>query len=306
MSSDRTCKTCQKTFGTNANFNFHMKRQNPCISPDLLVDVVPLIKNFKCNRCDACFQSNYKLTCHLNRKFPCKLKNPQPEEIELRLLFDQLQQEHHQQQQENQELRIDQFEMKATSIVTNNNNNTTNNNNNTNNIQNNIQNNNTININVYKKEDMSHIDDKMFKSCFRKVTKSVEKLFAMKHFSEDMPSNHNLYVTNLRDVYMMVYEAGRWNKVNKEDMMDNIYYDIKEDLADAMNVMRDENTLEKSLDNLFAPFVEDDMDEEKELRIKKVSCDLMACMAYNNRHYPMKLKGDMDREIKRKLQEQVG
>jgi hypothetical protein len=279
-----------------------MKRQKPCIAFDS-TDPIPLVKNFKCNRCEVYFQTNYKLTCHLNRKFPCELKNPQPEEIELRSLFDQLQQENQEQKQ-----RIDQLEMKATSTVTNNNNNNNNNttNNNTNNIQNNIQNNNTININVYKKEDMSHIDDKMFKSCFRKVTKSVEKLFAMKHFSEDMPSNHNLYVTNLRDVYMMVYEAGRWNKVNKEDMMDNIYYDIKEDLADAMNVMRDENTLEKSLDNLFAPFVEDDMDEEKELRIKKVSCDLMACMAYNNRHYPMKLKGDMDREIKRKLQEQVG
>ncbi len=299
VASDKSCPICRRTFTSDVNLRFHTNRQKPCIASNS-VEPIPLVKNFKCNRCEVCFQSNYKLTSHLKRKNPCAIKEPHPEEIELRSLFDQLQQEN-----QEQKLRIDQLEMKATSTITNNNN-TTNNNNNTNNIQTNIQNNNTIHINVYKKEDMSHIDDKMFKSCFRKVTKSVEKLFAMKHFSKDMQSNHNLYISNLRDIYMMIYEAGRWNKVNKEDMMDNIYHDLKEDLADAMNLMRDKNTLERSLDNLFAPFVEDDMDEEKELRIKKVSCDLMACMAYNNRHYPMKLKGDMDREIKKKLQEQVG
>ncbi len=298
VASDKSCKICRKTFTSDLNLKYHTTRKKPCVASDS-VEPIPLVKNFKCNRCEVCFQSNYKLTSHLKRKNPCAIKDPPPEEIELRLLFEQLQQEN-----QEQKLRIDQLEMKATSNVTNN----TTNNNNTNNIQNNIQNNNnnTIHINVYRKEDMSHIDDKMFKSCFRKVTKSVEKLFAMKHFSEDMPSNHNLYVTNLRDVYMMVYEGGRWNKVNREDMMENIYYDLKEDMDEAMDLMRDNNTLEKSLDKLFSPFLENAMDDEKELRIKKLSCDLMACMAYNNRHYPMEIKARMDREIKKKLQERVG
>ena len=288
LANDRTCKICHKTFTTNANFKFHINRQTPCVAPELLVDVAPLIKNFKCNRCEASFQSNYKLTCHLNRKFPCKLKDPHPEEIKLRLLFDQLKHENQQQQ-----IRIEQLEMKGSSTITNNKK--------INNIQNNINSNNTININVYGKEDMTHISNAMYKSCFRKVTKSVEKLFDMKHFSQNMQKNHNLYISNLRDAYMMIYDAGRWNKVNKEITLDNMYYDIKENLADAMNLMRDEDTLDISLDNLFAPFVEDDIDEEKEARIKKLSCDLMACMAYNNRHYPMKIKEDMDKEIKRKL-----
>jgi hypothetical protein len=286
VASDKSCPICRKTFTSDANLKFHTNRQTPCVAFDS-VEPIPLIKNFKCNRCEVCFQSNYKLTSHLNRKTPCAIKDPQPEEIELRLLFDQLQHENQQQKQ-----RIDQLEMKAMSTVTNNNNN----------IQNNINSNNTININVYGKEDMSHISDAMYRNCFRRVTKSVEHLFDMKHFSKNMPNNHNLYISNLRDVYMMIYEAGQWNKVNREDAMDNIYDDLKENLEDAMNMMRDKNTLDISLDNLFAPFVEDGMDEEKEQRIKKMSCDLMACMAYNNRHFPTKIKGDMDREIKRKLQ----
>ncbi len=82
---NRTCKVCKKTFGTNANYKFHINRQIPCLSPELMANIPPLIKNFKCERCDACFQSNYKLTCHLNRKFPCVSKYT-PEDISIRLL----------------------------------------------------------------------------------------------------------------------------------------------------------------------------------------------------------------------------
>ncbi len=83
---NRTCKICEKTFGTNANYIFHINRQIPCMSPELMANIPPLIKNFKCGRCDACFQSNYKLTCHLNRKFPCIPKQKISEEISIGLL----------------------------------------------------------------------------------------------------------------------------------------------------------------------------------------------------------------------------
>ena len=90
-------------------------------------------------------------------------------------LFEQLQNENEQLKLQNENLRNNNFS-------------------NTNNI--NSNNTNNISINVYGSEDMSHITDAMYKSCFRQMQRSVEKLFNMKHFSNQMMENQNIYITN--------------------------------------------------------------------------------------------------------------
>jgi cell division protein FtsB len=99
--ANRTCNVCKKKFGTNANYNFHINRQIPCLSPELMANIPPLIKNFKCDRCNACFQTNYKLTAHLNRKFTCVPKHTS-EDIPINLLAQLHQHQMKIQQLENQ------------------------------------------------------------------------------------------------------------------------------------------------------------------------------------------------------------
>jgi len=86
--------------------------------------------------------------------------------------------------------------------------------------------------------------------------------------------------------------------VNKAITFNRIYYDLKDNLSNALDKMRDENTIDKKLDQQFSWFVEDDIDEEREERFKMMSCESMACMAYNNRHFPMQIKNQMDKELK--------
>ena len=90
--NNKTCERCQRTFTTRANLLIHAQRLVPCIEKDAAIfnEVLLPSKNFKCNRCEGSFSTNQTLMKHLNRKFPCELKNPSPEEIELRLLFEQL------------------------------------------------------------------------------------------------------------------------------------------------------------------------------------------------------------------------
>jgi len=268
----KQCEKCGKYFSVTANYNYHLKRKTPCVPCSIVSPT-----KYKCNRCEKYFQSKQNLTVHLNRKNPCIIKNPQPGELELRALFEQLQNENEQLKLQNENLRNNNFS-------------------NTNNI--NSNNTNNISINVYGSEDMSHITDAMYKSCFRQMQRSVEKLFNMKHFSNQMMENQNIYITNLRDAYMMIYNAGQWNKVNKAITFNRIYYDLKDNLSNALDQMRDENTIDKQLDQQFSWFVEDDIDEEKEEKFKKISCEIMACMAYNNRHFPMKIKNQMDKNKK--------
>jgi len=311
----KTCETCGKSFSTNANYNYHISRKKPCVlyEPNI-------IWKFRCNRCDTKFQRKQHLNEHLHRKFPCELKNPQPEEIELRVLFDKLKKEHEQEllklKTENERLKLQneikmlkgqlqtnndikmQTEIKllkeqlknksnTTSISTNSNNNTT-----TNNI------NNKIILNMYGDETLTHLTDDFFKSCFERVKHSVERLFEHKHFSPNMPRNHNVYISNMRDNHLMIYEDGHWNIANKEITLNRMYYDTKDNLSDAYDRMCENKTLIIRLVNAFRWFVEDDIPENEENVFKKISIDTMACMAYNNRKYPMKIKKQMEERKK--------
>ena len=261
LAKEKTCQNCHKTFTTHANFIKHINRLIPCVAVELTEDILTQNKKFKCNRCESLFQTNQNLTSHLNRKFPCKLKNPSPEEIELRLLFEQLQNEH-----DNLKNKFNQLENKST--ITNNNNTANNINSHNNNTTNNIT------INSYGNEDMSHITENMYKQCFRVVYKSVEKFFEMKHFSKNKKQNHNFYITNMNSDHMMMLQNEEWGLVEKAETLDNMYDDIRENLSDAFNNLRDENRVDATMEKQFSSFADEyRVDEnEGEERAKKSSC----------------------------------
>jgi len=315
----KTCQNCGRTFSTNANYNYHINRKKPCVV--LFESYIEKTKiKFQCNRCDCLFTTKSRLQYHLKRKFPCKLKNQQPEEIELRALFEQLKNEHEQSQiklqdeikmlkdilqnkstdKHSEQLKIENenLKLKYKLLKVQNKqpiNNTTNNT-----ISNNI-NNNKITINMYGNETLTHLTDDFFKSCFEKVKGSVEKLFERKHFSLNMQRNHNVYISNMRDNHLMIYEDGQWNIANKEITLNKMYYDTKDNLSVAYDRMCKDKILILRLVNAFRWFVEDDIPEKEENVFKKISIDAMACMAYNNREYPMEIKKQMEERKKNKI-----
>jgi hypothetical protein len=280
---EKICPTCRKIFTTHANLKKHMARKNPCVVAELTDGIETQNKKFKCNRCESSFRTSQKLTSHLNRKFPCELKNPSPEEIELRLLFEQLQEKNKQQQ-----IQIDKLENKSTI---------------TNNTANNINSNNTTNniiIHSYGNEDMSHITENMYKQCFQVVYKSVEKLFDMKHFSKDMKQNHNLYITNMNSNHMMMLTNEKWGLVEKAETLDNMYEDIRENLSDAFNELRDKDRVDAVMEKQFSSFADDykvDEDENEE-RAKKESCKKMAYLAFNNRQFAINAQRQLKNKTK--------
>ena len=75
-----------------------------------------------------------------------------------------------------------------------------------------------------------------------------------------------------------------------------MYIDTKENLSDVFDRMREEGTLDTNLEKMFSWFVDDSIEEVDENVFKKISCDLMACFAYNNRIYPMEIKKIMDKQ----------
>jgi len=309
----KTCEKCGKSFLKKSHYNSHLNRIKSCVSNETNINW-----KFSCNRCDTRFQSKYHLNSHLNRKNPCKLKKPQLEEIELQALFERLktEQELLKLKTENEQLKLQgeikhlknqlqtnieanlQSEIKSLKEQLKNKSNTTHHT--TNNTTNNTNISNKITINVCGEETLSHINDAFFISCFEKVKGSVEKLFGKKHFSSKNKDNHNLYISNLRDNNIMIYKDGTWNIANKEVTLNKMYYDTKENLADVYDRMCGDETLIPRLVHTFRWFVEDDIPENEEKVFRKKSMDDMACMAYNNREYPMEIKKQMEERKKNK------
>ena len=60
--------------------------------------------------------------------------------------------------------------------------------------------------------------------------------------------------------------------------------------------MREAGLLDANLERMFRWFVDDSIEEVDENVFKKISCDLMACFAYNNRDIPMEIKKLMDKQ----------
>jgi GTP-binding protein EngB required for normal cell division len=120
---------------------------------------------------------------------------------------------------------------KNTKIVTNNNNNdhSMNNSNNTKTINNGNVNNvvNNINLVGYGFEDISRLDKGDILSALQNGYNSTIRLTEAVHFNPKYPEYHNVYISNIRDKYGMLYDGKDWNLRVKEELINMIYDDKK-------------------------------------------------------------------------------
>jgi hypothetical protein len=77
----------------------------------------------------------------------------------------------------------------------------------TNNITNNISNsfNTQVIVNMYGKEDTSHITGKKLEGILNKCFKSVLAYIGEKHFSKLHPENANICITDIKSNYILYY-----------------------------------------------------------------------------------------------------
>ena len=97
---------------------------------------------------------------------------------------------------------------------------------NTTNIQSNIKN--TITLNSYGNENMSHITDKLKTQLVKLPYGMIPKLIEAVHFNDKHPENKNIALTNSRDNKIKVFSDNKWIYRDKEetinDLVDGKYY----------------------------------------------------------------------------------
>ena len=173
----------------------------------------PLVALFACKYCDKKYKHKPSLSKHI--KYSCtKSKDEDLKEL-VRLMNSQLEQQRNEIHQQNSriETQSKQIERLMSKLEINYNNNI----NNTINIQN-------ITLLNYKDTDVSHLTKDDYKKCIKKVCFCVMSLIEKIHFNPNKPENMNIYISNMKDKYVMVYEDGNWILKNK-NLLDRLYDD---------------------------------------------------------------------------------
>ena len=227
------CKCCNFSTLLKSNYSNHLKtnkhisKSHPKVNIESTQSqpiVIPESTSlFACKYCEQKFKFKQSMYRHI--KYSCT-KNKTEDLTELvRLLNLQLEQQktEFQYQIQSQTKQIDtqskQIEKLMEKLEINNTYNT--NSNNTINVTN-------INLLNYKDTDTSHLTNNDYKKCLEQASRCVLKLIEKVHFNPEKPENMNIYISNMKNNYMMMYKENKWNLVKKEEM-DSVY-NHKEDL----------------------------------------------------------------------------
>ena len=178
-------------------------------------------ENFQCKYCNKCFKFKQGMYRHI--KYTCK-KNKDEDFQELAHLLNEKDKQLviKDKQMDNQlALRDKKMEMMQKQIDKL-----------TNKLQ--IQNvnqgivqngNNVINIQLlnHQDTDYSHLTPKDYISCIHDCNKCVKTLIEKVHFNANKPENMNIYLSNIKGKYLMIYKDNLWQIQDKKTQVDDLY-----------------------------------------------------------------------------------
>jgi len=134
----------------------------------------------------------------------------------------------------------------------------------------------TINMNLlnYNETDTSHLTDEDYRKCIRNASRCVLRLIEKVHFNPNKPENMNLYISNMKDKYMMMYKDNKWMLTDKAQL-GSVYDDKEEMIEEWFNENKDSEMIKYF--NRYLNLKEDD----KEMQLIK---EEMKLMMFNNKN----------------------
>jgi hypothetical protein len=110
---------------------------------------------------------------------------------------------------------------------------------NNNKINNGTVNNGTINNNIvligYGKEELAKIDKKDIIKSLKKGFYSTIQLTEAVHFNPKYPEYHNVYISNIKDKYAMMYDGKEWTLTRRAELIDRLYETKRDYIEDNMD-----------------------------------------------------------------------
>lgn len=191
-------------------FDTIVSPQSHLLGENLENTVVPKSAPFMCKYCNAPFKYRQGMYRHI--KYTCK-KNDDEDFKELARLLNEQKNEVRSMQKQ-----IDKLTQKLQIQNVNNGM-----------VNNGTVNNNTINMNMEIKllnhadTDYSHLTPKDYIMCINECNYCVKALIEKLHFNQDKPENMNIYISNIKGNYMMIYKDNEWQICKRKEKIDDLY-----------------------------------------------------------------------------------
>lgn len=304
------CDKCTKEFTKKSTYKNHLKRKTPCkkiikISKNIEDEInlnpnknhieseknhieskknhIESENNKICSYCEREFATNSNMNRHMKNN--CKAKKLHDDnKKEKEKIFEKLLNQMKELKKQNiklvnelieQNKKIHKLELSKKIINKNNNNN------NIVNSNNNITNNNTFNIVAFGNENLTSVNDDVFKSILNKGFMAIPKFVQYLHFNKNIPENHNVYIPNIQSKYAMIYDGQDWNLVDKSNIIDTLYDEKEMHLEDKFTEFYD--SLNISTKKKFERF----LDQQEDDKIKNQIKENIKLLLYNKKNIVM-------------------
>ena len=153
------------------------------------------------------------------------------------------------------------------------------------NIQNITQNNNIIVVLPHNKSTLNHLTDADYFSILGRNLMSIPVMIEKIHFNQKIPQNQNIYISNIKNKYVMIYNGTEWSLQNRDTTIHNL-------IAENETRLEDWLTKEDVLDKY--PTAMKRFELYLQLKEKDENLDMIKeeilLMLYNNRNIIIKSK----------------
>ncbi len=107
-----------------------------------------------------------------------------------------------------------------------------------------INNNINIQVNGYKDTDFTRLTDTHFSNALNRTLMSVPKMIEYTHFNPKIPENQNIYISNQKGKYAMVYDGNNWELKDQNQTIDKLISDQEYELEEWVSKVGDEHPKE--------------------------------------------------------------
>lgn len=157
-------------------------------------------------------------------------------------------------------------------------------------IINNINNNYTNNLLSYTNTDTTHLTLDQYKKIFNRRNNCIQEAIKAIHFDANKPENMNIYISNLNNGYVLVYDGDDWILKDKEIAIEELM-DSKEILLEEwMDEYQDKYP---ELKEKFDYYLNSKLDGQLAAQMKKE----IELYLYNNKKGPESKRKNMKKQI---------
>jgi hypothetical protein len=142
----------------------------------------------------------------------------------------------------------------------------------------NMQNN--IKLLSYSDTDRSHLTDKDILKCLKHSNFCIPYLIKKVHFDVNKPENHNVYISNLKNKYVMMYDGNKWECKDREEQISNLMDDNEGIIEYKLEEWLEKGVKYPEMMKKFNTYIEK-KDNNKVINIIK---DEIKLLLYNNRN----------------------